>query len=94
MREFGVSDEVCEEIFDALSGYFDGAPAWALPPESIALNGGDGSRDFDFYEMNQPGVWGGECRLWHGGKRAEPILHADFTEVDGKMVIDFRYIEN
>ncbi|MCC4104759.1 hypothetical protein LL318_02720 [Serratia ureilytica] len=92
--DFGVSEDVCEEIFDALSGYLDGESIWSLPPGTVAFNIESPSRDFDFYEMNQAGVWGSECRLWENGKRSEPIVHAEFTEVNGTMVMDFRYIEN
>lgn len=48
----------------------------------------------DLYEMHEAGVWGLECRLWHGGKRAEPILHAEFTEDANGLAMHFKYIEN
>lgn len=92
--EFGISEDVYEEIVEALSGYDECTSIWSPPPLRGAFDRKGNLHDFDFYEMNQPGVWGGECRLWHGDQRAEPIFHAEFAEVDDKLIMVFRYIEN
>ncbi|MFA8327907.1 hypothetical protein [Burkholderia ubonensis] len=92
-RDFGIGHAIYDEVIDALSGYFDEIPAWSPPPDRGNAGGAD-APGFDLYEMHEADVWGLECRLWHGGKRAEPILHAEFTEDANGLAMHFKYIEN
>ena len=93
-REFDIEENVYDEIYEALSGYFEKMPAWTAPPLKFAFAHDQAVFDFDFYEMNEVGAWGAECRLWQGGERSEPILHAEFSVEAGKLEMDFKYIEN
>jgi hypothetical protein len=94
-REFGVGKDVYEEIVEGLSGYYETMPRWTAPPIDIALRNENGKpMNYEFFEMNTPGVWGIECRLWCNGSRAEPILRAEFREVDGNGKLDFQCVEN
>ncbi|PHK08426.1 hypothetical protein, partial [Nostoc linckia] len=69
-REFDIEENVHDEIYEALSGYFERMPTWTAPPLNFAFAQDQDVFDFDFYEMNEVWTWGAECRLWQDGERS------------------------
>lgn len=87
--QFLVSEDIVDEIFEAVSDYYDEGVALTVPSPEVAAIPGGPRMLVEAYQTNY-GTVIVECVMFADGVRGEAILHVEF--VDDSDRLHYRYI--
>ncbi|MGN4047993.1 hypothetical protein [Pseudomonas sp. SM4] len=91
-QNFGISSAVADEIYECIDEFFDKATSISIAPEEKAFDSSKQGRPYiDVYETNEKAL-GLECVLFADGAPGEAILHLEVSEVNGELMVYYKYI--
>jgi hypothetical protein len=91
-QNFGISSSVADEIYECIEDYFVKDTKISIAPEEKAFDLSIKRRPYiDVYETNEKAI-GLECVLFADGAPGEAILHLEVSEVNGMLMVYYKYI--
>jgi hypothetical protein len=91
-QDFGISRSVADEIYEYIEDYFVKDTKISIAPEEKAFDLSIKGRPcIDVYETNEKAI-GLECVLFADGVPGEAILHLEVSEVNGMLMVYYKYI--
>jgi hypothetical protein len=91
-QDFGISRSVADEIYEYIEDYFVKDTKISIAPEEKAFYLSIKGRPcIDVYETNEKAI-GLECVLFADGAPGEAILHLEVSEVNGMLMVYYKYI--
>lgn len=92
-KEFGLTIEIIEEIYEELDSYFEERPKISILSFNEAFSDAEKEKgNYDIFKFNDVECWGIDCKILVNEKIDDPIFHFRICKYNEKYNLEFLYI--